>query len=92
MNSDGRGWLHNDDWFVATDDLPSRVFNREIAEPGAVSNLPDGAIGVRIDDDFWVVALLPFHFESLSIQELVEVLWPNIPEPEFKEDKITIQI
>lgn len=72
--------------FMWSSDVPCPDFNREIAEPGKMADFPDGAVGIRVDDDFWLVASLPYEFRGLTIQQIVAVLWPDIPEPEFNED------
>lgn len=56
-----------------------RDFNREICNPGEHEDWPDGAIGVRVDDDFWSVAALPFaEYHDKTIQEIVAKLWPGL--------------
>jgi hypothetical protein len=73
-------------WFVATQP-PSHDFNKEIAEPGEIEALPSGAVGVRVDDNFWCVALLPYRFGRLDISTIVKILWPEIRNPILKTDK-----
>jgi hypothetical protein len=82
---DDEGCRYSGEWWVSGDDLPAWDFNREIVRPGH-HDFPDGAIGIRVDDDFWVVGLIPYEYEPLSIQELVEVLWTYVTEPEFGKD------
>lgn len=79
--------LRDGDFHVSLSSLPSHDFNREIVPAGKNDNYPEGALGIRVDDDFWVVAVLPFRFAELSIENLVEVIWPDIyPKAEFKPD------
>lgn len=65
---------------------PFNDFNRDIEEPGQNKLFPEGALGIRADDDFWTVAVLPYEFRSLSIEQLVSVLWPNVKNPTFNPD------
>lgn len=81
-----QGIKYSDVWYVVQTNLPAWDFNREIAAPGAMARYPDGALGIRCDDDFWEVAILPHEYTGLSIQDLVAVLWPHIEEPEFNDD------
>lgn len=78
------GYLGSGDWSVhikpGFDD-----FNKETVQPGG-SELPDGACGVRSDDDFWTEAVLPFRFSALTIREIVAVLWPDVTDPKFGPD------
>lgn len=60
-------------------------FNKEIVDPGNAL-MPEGACGVRSDDNFWTEAILPYRFAGLSIQEIVAVLWPQFREPKFGPD------
>lgn len=58
-----------------------RDFNREICKPGEHEDWPDGAIGVRVDENFWAVAALPFaEYHDKTIQEIVAELWPGLTE------------
>ena len=65
---------------------PFDDFNKELVPPGANKKFPDGAVGVRCDDDFWAIACLPWEFRDMTIQEIVSVLWPNIETPQFGPD------
>lgn len=76
MPTDHSGSHHQDPWHVEGL-VPSIDFNREFCPPGAAARFPEGALGIRADDDFWAVALLPWRFSALSIQDLVAVLWPQ---------------
>lgn len=79
--------LRDGAFHVSLSSLPSHDFNREIVGPGKNEAFPEGALGIRVDDDFWVVAVLPYRFAELSIENLVEVIWPDIyPEAEFRSD------
>lgn len=67
-------------WFYKYDPkchFPGLDFNREIVKPGTNETFPDGAIGVRVDDDFWAVAALPWKYLDTPIDEIVKELWPE---------------
>ncbi len=79
--------LRDGNYRVSRSGLPGHDFNREIVAPGKNENFPEGVLGIRVDDDFWAVAVLPLRFAELSIENLVEVIWPDIyPEAEFRPD------
>ncbi len=65
-------------YFYAGNDIPSLDFNREIALPGKSKTYPTGILGLRVDADFWAVALLPYKFVDLPIEFLVEHMWPTL--------------
>lgn len=66
---------------------PGNDFNREIIPPGESDSFPDGAIGVRIDDDFWAVAALPYEkYIDVPIEDIVAEFWPNHTNPTFGPD------
>jgi len=52
-------------------------YNREIIEPGMIDVFPEGAIGIRVDDDFWAVAALPLSYIDTPLEDIVEALWPE---------------
>jgi hypothetical protein len=58
--------------------LHFRDLNREIAHPGTSSDIPDGAVGLRGDWDFWIVAYLPYRFVHLSCMEIASCIWPDV--------------
>jgi hypothetical protein len=69
-------WFHTD-----IDDSPLSTFNdfnKEIIEAGVSKKLPNGAVGIRVDSDFWAVAFLPLEFKSKTVQEIVLELWPEL--------------
>ena len=68
----------NGKYHYAGNDIPSLDFNREIAHPGVSKDYPEGILGLRVDDDFWVVALLPYKYIDLPIEFLVENMWPSL--------------
>lgn len=82
---DGDAIMSVDRWWFHPDP-PFNDFNRDIEEPGSNKCYPEGALGIRADDDFWTIAVLPLEFRSLSIEELVPVLWPHIENPIFNPD------
>ena len=80
-------------WTTPTDKLPFEEcdFNREIVEPGINEHFPDGAVGVRVDDNFWVVAVLPLSYRDTSIEEIVAEFWPDAKNPTYKPDADDIE-
>lgn len=85
--------IRNGDYSWADEeDVMSYDFNRDIGHPGD-EKLEDfkeeGVVAIRVDDDFWVHAVLPYKFLPLDCETLVKHLWPNIyenEEIEFKPD------
>lgn len=75
-------------WVEETDKLPFDEcdFNREIVEPGTNEIFPDGAVGIRVDDNFWAVAALPYSYKEKTIQEIVAEFWPDAKNPTYKPD------
>lgn len=73
------------------EEMPFTDFNKEIVAPGLLPDFPEGAIGVRVDGDFWEIAALPYaKYLDVPIQEIVKELWPSKFEgAEFGEDSIT---
>ncbi len=67
--------------------FPDHHFNREILEPGVNKAFPNGAVGIRVDDDFWSVAALPLgQFRGIPIEQIVALLWPDLTNPTFGPD------
>ena len=64
-------------------------FTKEICEPGDLVDVPEGCVGIRSDDNFWVEAVLPYKFKDLSIQDMVAVLWSDIKDPICHDDVYT---
>lgn len=68
----------NKPYWVMRKSLPGLDFNREIVEPGTDPKVPEGGIGIRVDDDFWAVAFLPHaEYKDRSLQDIVAELWPT---------------
>lgn len=67
--------LHEEFWFDPTHPWNDYCF--DVEKPGINDVYPNGCIGIRVDDDFWVVAVFPLGFLGMSIQEMVQVLWPD---------------
>lgn len=61
-----------EEWGIPFDD-----FNREVIEPGELPDLPDGAVGIRMDDDFWTCAVLPLTYRDKTVSEICMELWPE---------------
>lgn len=72
-------------WLV-NQELGFGYFNKELVGPGILPDYPEGAVGIRSDDDFWIEAILPWRFHKLSLQEIVGVLWPDVENPIFNPD------
>lgn len=67
-----------------------RDFNREIVEPGTNETFPDGAVGIRVDDDFWTVGALPLKdYRTMPLPQIVSIFWPEVTDPIFKPDSST---
>ena len=66
-------------WVASANEVPFWDFNREIIPAGVLSLFPNGAIGIRVDDDFWAVAALPpENYRDVPIQKIVAELWPEL--------------
>ena len=78
----------NGNYYVITKELPSHDFNKEIIAPGLLKQWPEGVLGIRVDDNFWAVAALPYEFKNISIKNIVKTLWPNILNPRLNPDYI----
>lgn len=72
--------------FYYYNEPPTHDFNRELAPPGVDKLFPEGAFAIRCDDNFWVVAVLPWKFVDLTCQEICEVLW-DFKNMEFLPDE-----
>ncbi len=57
---------------------PFTDFNREMFAPGQNPSYPEGVVGIRCDDDFWICAALPWRFKEYGLQKLLSTLWPNM--------------
>lgn len=64
-------------YYFVDSGLPGIDFNREIIKPGQAEDYPDGALAIRADDDFWIVAVLPIQYKSWPLEKIVETLWPE---------------
>lgn len=75
-----------DDWWFDPKH-PFWDFTKCIVDPGTNESYPEGAIGVRGDDNFWSIAVFPDKFKPLTIQEIVTIVWPDkLDKAEFLED------
>lgn len=69
---------------------PGLDFNREIVTPGTNDTFPDGALGIRVDDDFWAVAALPLSWKDQPLADIVASLWPSrAPRAEYGPDVVS---
>lgn len=73
------------------EEMPFSDFNKEILAPGLLPDYPGGAIGVRVDGDFYSIAALPYDkYLHVSIQDIVKEFWPSkFDRADFGEDSIT---
>jgi hypothetical protein len=58
--------------------FPGYDFTKEVIPPGANAKYPNGVVGLRVDDDFWAVAAVPYSFRYLPTGTLVRKLWPQM--------------
>jgi len=66
---------------------PFTDFNRDVIEPNTNDEVPDGVVMVRNDDDFWIIANLPYNlYKGKTIQEIVAEFWPDVKDPQFHPD------
>ena len=63
-------------YWVTVKDLSAWDFCREIAEPDTNEKFPLGAVGLRVDSDFWLVGVLPYEYKSWDLKDLLKDLWP----------------
>ena len=75
-------------WVAPADDLPSHDFNRELLEPGRLETFWAGAVSIRVDDDFWAVAVLPWSYHEKSCEEIVREIWPSITKFRINPDSV----
>lgn len=73
--------LRLDGWTVAAGEMPFSDFNREVVPPGTNPKYPEGAVGIRMDWDFWTAAVLPYRFVGLDCMTIVRTLWPDVEDP-----------
>lgn len=67
-------------------------FNKDIVPPGINETFPDGVVGVRVDDDFWVVAALPYdEYVDTPIEDIVAEFWPTHTNIKYNQDTSNIQ-
>jgi hypothetical protein len=73
------------------EEMPFSDFNKEILAPGLLLEYPDGAIGVRVDGDFYSIASLPYDkYLNVPIQDIVKEFWPSkFDGADFGEDSVT---
>lgn len=74
--SDNKDTYVTDPWYY-TVVAPFYDFNYEIIEPGAIKQFPNGATGIRVDDDFWTVGVLPYEFRTIPLIEVIGLFWPQ---------------
>jgi hypothetical protein len=86
-------YISNGPWTVWKNP-PWIDFTRELIEPGYKTDpkegepeeYPEGAITIRGDIDFWIVAVLPRRFEAIPMTDIVRLLWPDIEKPTIYPD------
>jgi hypothetical protein len=70
---------------LTTDIIGFDDFNRDIVEPN--EEILEGAVFVRNDDDFFVIACLPYEtYKDKPIQDIVAEFWPDVEKPVFNPD------
>ena len=70
-----------------TDNIGFDDFNRDVIEPNTNKENLEGAILIRNDDDFFVIACLPYDtYKDKTIQEIVAEFWPDVKDPVFNPD------
>ena len=67
-------WFHP---YERNKPFPGLDFNRELVPPGTFSKYPEGAVGIRVDDDFWAMAALPWKYADTPLFRIVKELWPE---------------
>ena len=75
-------------WVYDAASIPFNDFNKEICLPGVHPDFPEGALGIRADENFWQVGLLPYRFHELSMEDIAGILWPGRADCYFGEDVI----
>lgn len=83
-------------WFTPEAELSFNDFNKDVVEPNDERyidevNWMNGATTIRMDDDFWLCAVLPYEYRDLTIQEIVGILWPTVENPRFNPDAQDIE-
>lgn len=73
-------------WVALTEDLPFADFNKEVCEPRLFESDPEGYVGIRVDDDFFFVAKIPYKFKDLSMEQIGKMLWPDVEDAEYNEE------
>ena len=72
---------------LTTDIIGFDDFNRDIIEPNTNEEILEGAILVRNDDDFFIIACLPYEtYKDKPIQDIVAEFWPDVEKPAFRPD------
>jgi len=81
-------------WTVWTNP-PWNDFTRELIEPGHAvttearegdATYAEGALIIRGDTNFWMVAALPRKFETIPLADIVKTIWPHIEQPKLYPD------
>lgn len=68
------------EWFVSHDN-PHRDVNREVVTPGSIvdqHSFPEGAMIIRVDDDFYSIALLPYELSFYDFRTVLKIIWPDV--------------
>ena len=74
-------------WALTTDIIGFDDFNRDIIEPNTHKTILEGAVLVRNDDDFFIIACLPYEtYKDKPIQDIVAEFWPDVEKPVFNPD------
>ena len=72
---------------LTTDIIGFDDFNRDVIEPNTNKEILEGAILVRNDDDFFIIACLPYEkYKNKPIQDIVAEFWSDVEKPVFNPD------
>ena len=72
---------------LTTDVLGFDDFNRDVTEPNTNKENLEGAILVRNDDDFFIIACLPYEkYKNKPIKDIVAEFWSDVKKPVFNPD------
>ena len=72
-------------------DIPiANDFNWELKSPEMDSKFPDGLAGIRMDENFYMLATIPYKFKELDLEEVVRYLHPSLEGEEITVTKTVI--
>ena len=69
---------------------PCHDYTKEVVKPGVNETFPEGGVGLRVDGDFWIVAVIPYVYRFETTEQLVNQLWEDLTVytimPDHKEE------